>query len=215
MDLHSLIVAELKSKFQIMFAEQNHFRTSEAAFAVNRRGRIVTWNRAAVTAFGIPKSTALNQHCWELLSGRDIFGNPFCCKRCPVHSAAFDNKPVNSFEINFTTGVQERKKFKVSTLMLLNGLGRNAFVHLCRPQKEASEDMVNGHAHGHVRGESLTPREVEVLAFLHKGMTITEIAKAMSVSLCTIRNHCQHIFSKLGVHSRFEAVAKGRKLQII
>jgi len=215
MEFISLHAAELKSGLQKMIAEENHFKTSEAAFAVNRRGRIVAWNRAAVTAFGFPKSTALNQNCWELLSGRDIFGNPFCCKRCPVHSAAFNNQPVNCFDINFTTGVQEQKKFTVSTLMLFNGLGRKAFVHLCRPQCEASENTVNGHARPDMPSGRLTTRETEVLRFLHKGLTITEIAEAMSVSLCTIRNHCQHIFSKLRVHSRFEAVAKGRKLYII
>jgi len=198
-----------------MIGGDNDFRTSEAAFAVNRTGKIVAWNRAAVMAFGFPKSVALDQHCWELLSGRDIFGNPFCCKSCPVHSAAFDDKPVNRFQINFTTGIRANKRFTVSTLMLLNGHGSRRFVHLCCPEPETPGSTTPGPTQQDSRNEPLTARETEVLALLHKGLTIPEIADATSVSLFTIRNHCQHIFSKLQVHSRYEAVATARRLHII
>lgn len=198
-----------------MCAEENHFKTSEAAFAVNRRGRIVAWNQAAVTTFGYPKSSALDRHCWELLSGQDIFGNPFCCRSCPIHTAAFTNRPVNQFKIHFSTGAQSHKQFTVSTLMLFNGPGKTAFVHLCRPDPEASENAAPELPWPNSRCKPLTPRETEVLALMHQGMTISEIAEAMSVSLFTVRNHCQHLFSKLRVHSRFEAVATGRKLRLI
>lgn len=215
MEILSLKLAELKSESRNMIAEENHFRTSEAAFAVNRNGRIVAWNRAAVTAFGFTRSSALNRRCWELLSGRDIFGNPFCCKSCPIHNAAFTNKPVNQFRINFSTDVQTHKQFTVSTMMLFNGSGSSTFVHLCRPEPEAPQSVMPQQVHPNSRWRPLTPRETEVLALMHKGMTIPEIAELMSVSLCTVRNHCQHIFLKLRVHSRFEAVATGRKLRLI
>jgi len=205
----------LKSDFQIMIAETNQIRTSEAAFAVNRKGRIVTWNKAAVTAFGFPKSNALNQRCWELLAGQDIFGNPFCCKCCPIHTAAFAKRPVNQFKINFLTSNQARRQFTVSSLMLFTSPGKNAFVHLCHPEVDASKSFVRQQALSNSRCNPLTRREAEVLALMHKGLTISEIADDMSVSLCTVRNHCQHIFSKLHVHSRFEAVATGRKLLLI
>lgn len=198
-----------------MAAKEKDIRTSLAAFAVNRKGRIVVWNKAAVTAFGFPKSNALGQRCWELLSGRDIFGNPFCCKGCPIHAAAFNNVPINRFKMNFTTAIQGHKQFVVNTLMLCNGSDKNAFVHLCRPELEASESVTPRQPYSNSQEKSLTPREIEVLALLHKGMTISEIADAMSVSLLTVRNHCQHIFLKLRVHSRFEAVAVGRKLKLI
>jgi len=198
-----------------MVAEENHFRTTEAAFAVNRKGTIVAWNKAAEAAFGFPKSDALNQRCWKLLSGQDIFGNPFCCKCCPVHTAAFTNKPVNQFKINFSTGDQLQRQFTVSALMLFNGPGKYAFVHLCHPEAEVSKSVLPQQAFSNPLFKSLTRRETEVLAFMYKGMSISEIADVMSVSLFTVRNHCQHIFSKLRVHSRFEAVATGRKLLLI
>jgi len=109
--------------FKTMITGKNTFRTSEAAFAVDRNGQIVAWNQAAKRTFGYTKSRALGKRCWELLSGRDIFGNQSCCEGCPVRAAAF----------------------------------------------------------------------------------------VLTISPSTVRNHTQHILSKLDVHSRFEAVAIGRK----
>ena len=93
-----------------MIREKNTFRTSEAAFAVDRNGQIVAWNQAAKGTFGYTKSRALGQRCWELLSGRDIFGNQSCCEGCPVRAAAFANEPINRFQIDFKTAIPESAK---------------------------------------------------------------------------------------------------------
>ena len=127
-------VAGQENGFNTMLTEKSIFRTSEAAYAVDRNGQIVVWNQAAKKTFGYNKSEALGQHCWELLSGRDIFGNQSCCKGCPVRVAAFSNEPINRFQIDFKTATHERKRFTVSTLILFNGLGNEVFVHLCNPK---------------------------------------------------------------------------------
>ena len=200
--------------FKTMITEKNIFRTSEAAFAVDRNGQIVAWNQAAKGTFGYTKSRALGQRCWELLSGRDIFGNQSCCEGCPVRAAAFANEPINRFQIDFKTATQKRKNYMVSTLMLFNGLGKESFVHLCRPKSRDSKSEVPKHAENY-QHRSLTPRETEVLTLLHKGMTVAKIADVLTICPSTVRNHTQHILSKLDVHSRFEAVAIGRKLNLI
>jgi len=56
--------------------------------------------------------------------------------------------------------------------------------------------------------EQLTKREVEILAQLAKGSFYKEIADHMNISLDTVRTHLQHIYTKLQVHSRHEAVLK-------
>ncbi|MPZ94154.1 MAG: response regulator [Propionibacteriales bacterium] len=53
----------------------------------------------------------------------------------------------------------------------------------------------------------LTPREKHVLALLIDGMSTSEIVRAIGVSHSTARTHVQSILSKLGVHSRLQAVA--------
>ena len=56
--------------------------------------------------------------------------------------------------------------------------------------------------------EQLTRREVEILSKLAQGSLYKEIADSMNISLDTVRTHLQHIYNKLQVHSRTEAVLK-------
>ena len=202
-----------------MIDRKQMFSTSETAFAVDRIGQIVVWNQAAQKSLGYASSEALGQKCWELLCGRDVFGNRSCCEGCPIRTTVFGNEPVNRFQVKFKTASGERKKFTLSTLMLFNAPGKEVFVHLCLPEANVPDSEVTEQGlHGTVEKNqirTLTPRETEVLTLLHKGMTIPDIAVAMSISPVTVRNHVQHILSKLYVHSRFEAVALSRKLGLI
>jgi DNA-binding NarL/FixJ family response regulator len=54
----------------------------------------------------------------------------------------------------------------------------------------------------------LTKRETEILDQLAKGYMYKEIAENMGISMETVRTHLQHIYGKLQVHSRTEAVVK-------
>ncbi|HWW09224.1 MAG TPA: helix-turn-helix transcriptional regulator, partial [Candidatus Acidoferrales bacterium] len=51
-----------------------------------------------------------------------------------------------------------------------------------------------------------TRRERELLAHLADGLSLIDIAAAMSISLNTARNHTQRAIEKLGAHSKLEAV---------
>jgi DNA-binding NarL/FixJ family response regulator len=56
--------------------------------------------------------------------------------------------------------------------------------------------------------QSLSPREAEVLDLLAKGFLYKEIAEQMKVTYATVHTHIRHIYEKLHVRSRTEAVAK-------
>ncbi|HEY4415203.1 MAG TPA: response regulator transcription factor [Verrucomicrobiae bacterium] len=56
--------------------------------------------------------------------------------------------------------------------------------------------------------EELSEREEEILEQLSKGYSTKEIADRTSVSVNTVRTHLQHIYEKLHVRSRTEAVLK-------
>ncbi len=53
--------------------------------------------------------------------------------------------------------------------------------------------------------DGLTPREVEVLQLLARGLTNTQIAEELVVSLLTVKAHLRSIYNKLGVTSRSAA----------
>ncbi len=52
---------------------------------------------------------------------------------------------------------------------------------------------------------SLSPRELEILEMVAKGLTNKEIGHAIQVSHFTVRNHVRHIIAKLEVGDRTEA----------
>lgn len=52
----------------------------------------------------------------------------------------------------------------------------------------------------------LTRREVEVLAWVAVGKTNVETAQLLSIAPGTVKKHLDHIYEKLGVHTRTEAV---------
>jgi DNA-binding NarL/FixJ family response regulator len=55
---------------------------------------------------------------------------------------------------------------------------------------------------------TLTEREMEILSSLSKGFANKEIADKMNISVPTVRTHLRHIYEKLHVRSRAEAIVK-------
>ena len=54
----------------------------------------------------------------------------------------------------------------------------------------------------------LTDRELEILRMLARGCRSSEVAETLFVSVKTVKNHLTHIYSKLGVTTAAQAVAK-------
>ncbi|HYF30092.1 MAG TPA: response regulator transcription factor [Chitinophagaceae bacterium] len=54
----------------------------------------------------------------------------------------------------------------------------------------------------------LTPKEKQILKALSKGLRYKEIAAEMNISMETVRSHARHIYEKLHVQSRTEALNK-------
>lgn len=63
--------------------------------------------------------------------------------------------------------------------------------------------------------ETLTRKEVEVLARLAEGRSNREIAEALFVTPATVKSHLAHIYVKLGVTGRQEAMARAVALGLL
>ena len=59
-----------------------------------------------------------------------------------------------------------------------------------------------------LKDEKLSQREMEILQELSKGYSSKEIAEHFSIGVTTVNTHLQHIYEKLHVRSRTEAVLK-------
>jgi len=54
--------------------------------------------------------------------------------------------------------------------------------------------------------DDLSEREREVLAMIGAGRSNTEIAEALVISMSTVKTHVRHVFAKLGLRDRAQAV---------
>jgi len=57
------------------------------------------------------------------------------------------------------------------------------------------------------RPAQLTEREADVLELVAQGLTNREVAARLFISTGTVRTHLEHVYEKLGVHTRAGAVA--------
>ena len=52
----------------------------------------------------------------------------------------------------------------------------------------------------------LTPRELQILQQIADGKTNAQIARELQMSPNTLRTHTQNVLTKLGVHSKLDAI---------
>lgn len=65
------------------------------------------------------------------------------------------------------------------------------------------------------RASLLTRRESAILELIAQGGSYAKVAQMLSLSLGTVQTHIKHIYSKLCVHSRAEAVIEARRRGLI
>lgn len=61
----------------------------------------------------------------------------------------------------------------------------------------------------------LTARELEILTYIAKGFSVAEVGELLGISARTVTTHVQHIYRKLEVSSRSEAVFEAVNLGLI
>ncbi|HEX4005561.1 MAG TPA: response regulator transcription factor [Acidobacteriaceae bacterium] len=61
----------------------------------------------------------------------------------------------------------------------------------------------------------ITPRELEILALVARGLSNREIATQLFVSENTVKTHCARAFDKLGAARRTQAVQRGKELGLL
>lgn len=62
---------------------------------------------------------------------------------------------------------------------------------------------------------SITPRELEVLGHLSRGLTMRQVATRLGVSIRTVETHVAKLYRKLGASNRVQAIAKATDLRLI
>ena len=63
--------------------------------------------------------------------------------------------------------------------------------------------------------DPLSQRELEVLQLLASGVSNQEIAQELVIAYDTVKRHVSHIFAKLGVQNRVQAVRQAQELGLL
>lgn len=194
------------------------------AIATDSAARIVFWNRAAERLLGRRATDTLGRLCYDVLGGRDVFGNRFCYETCPVVNMVRRGETPHQFEWVVQPATGRDKTTHVNILKLPGDRPEQyTLVHLLEPidvenrlaraleelGAERTEDPPHHgeHAAPEPAGPPLTAREKEILGAIARGLQNKEIAQELRISLATVRNHVHNILEKLEVHSKLEAVS--------
>src|SRR5258706_93640 len=63
--------------------------------------------------------------------------------------------------------------------------------------------------------EPLTRREAQMLALLAEGYSRPEIATQLTLALNSVKFHIRHLYGKLGVHSKRQALSRAAELGLL
>jgi len=66
-----------------------------------------------------------------------------------------------------------------------------------------------------VSARDLTPRESDILLLLADGLSNKEIARRLSISPDTVKDHLTRLYLKLSAHDRHHAVLQARALGLL
>lgn len=114
-------------------------------------------------------------------------------------------------EYQYSVRVLSTEIYIVLLAVLFAGLGIWIGRRLNKPA-EPQEFTLNERA---IETLGLTDRELEVLQLLAAGNSNKEIAARLFVSTSTVKTHLVHLYQKLDVLRRTQAVQKARELNII
>ena len=190
-------------------------------FVTDDKFRIVAINRSARQALGFTAGQIRTRRCYDLLCGRDPFGNRFCHKDCAVSTMARAGEPVRYFEMEVVVAGGQRARAGFATLVLGAADSETLrIVHIMSPVPGQTSEFPAPAAPPEKPPEDsppsrFTPREIEVIGLLSEGAGCAEIARRCQVRPSTIRNRLQRIFRKLSVHGQLEAVAAARRIGLV
>ncbi len=115
--------------------------------------------------------------------------------------------------------VEAIKEVKAGGTVIQPNLARRLLRHFqvapapTAPQSSASSTPSAGTDEPPLR--PLSERETEILQLIAKGVSNSEAARLLNLSKATIRTHLEHIYQKLEVTNRVEAVTEGIRQGII
>lgn len=202
---------------------------ADGAMIVDGGSAVVFWNRAAERLLGYRAEEVIGRRCHDIFRGETIGGNLLCSPSCPIASRVGCGRGVRNFDMLTHTKAGRPLWLNVSSLPVPSGKkGEYWAAHLFRDiTKQAKVRQMVEELHAELCGSfmksdvtaggpdpppaspatlPLSEREHEILSWAAAGRGNKEIADRLCVSLETVKSHLHHIYRKLGVAGRVEAI---------
>ena len=197
--------------------------STDAVFGIDYGGNICFMNSSCVNLLGYSENDIRDKTCAGILYCRDMNGQSIC-EDCPVKQMARGVLPFSDFDMvvkqksgntilvnvgaSYTCTEVQQKDSNVDVILSLRRINSQRLLQRMSNRNEAA----NGQKR---RVNILTNREKEMLTLASEGIKTLHIAEQKCISIETVRNHFKNILSKLGVHSRTEAVSMALRQNLI
>jgi PAS domain S-box-containing protein len=203
--------------------------TADGVFAIGSDHRIIFWNKAAQDILGFKAKEVLGKYCYKVIFGRSESGEVLCSKSCCVIDTIKKGRKVRNFDTLAHTKAGVPIWINVSIIAIPSRHeDLNIAVHIFRDITERKREQIlikkiistikledQAEKDSYVNQMStltrkphtrLTRREYDVIRLLAEGRSAKDIADELYISRSTARKHIQNILTKLGLHSKLEAV---------
>jgi PAS domain S-box-containing protein len=202
------VICELEAKGRMLRESEEMFRTTfelaDVGMAhVSPDGRFLRVNRKLCEIVGYERDESLGLAFRHITHSDDL-------EEDLVHFGRMLEGEIDTYstEKRYVKKDYSQVWVSLSTSLVRDSLGEPGYFI------SVIEDITERKRAKHLL-RSLTPREAEVLRLLALGRTNREIAREMLFSVSTVKNHVQHIITKLGVSDRTQAAALAAELGLI
>lgn len=182
-------------------------RTSDAVFAIDHTRRIVYRNQAFADIFRRGAAEFPRRKCYEVICGRTLEGKNFCNPDCPVGKSLLKGQPVENFDLAVSRDDGQSLWLSVGAIPASRVFDKTAAIFTLRPIRVSGIPLHPDRDNRPDTDVALTRRERQILDLLAQGLDARTLARHLHIKYVTARNHIQHIYEKLGVHNRAEAVS--------
>ena len=180
-------------------------------------GRIRYLNGHAESLLGRSTAACIGKRCHEVVAGRDESGRPFCEASCSLVQRARRGRDLAPALLRLGPAGAEPRWIQVLAIPIRAPDGSGPWLVHCALAADRAHRLgsflnrvASRSPHAATPGgvaQLLSGRELEILRLLADDENLHAIAARLQVRHVTVRNHVQHILTKLGAHSILEAVA--------
>ena len=167
-------------------------------------GRFVHMNVAAERASGSSNAKLRGHHLTELL-------HPEARENVTAHfRRAVERGELADFETVFVDASGRLRGVRAQHLPLRQGDEIVGVLILAFEVRHPPSEPTRFVLH-----PRLTPRQREILDLIASGLTTSEVAKELTISTQTVRNHLRNVLRELHAHTRLEAIAVAQRLGLL